>query len=113
MDRRKRWFLKNKDLVYQRNNERNRSVDGKYKIYKVNAEKRGFIFNLSVDEFREIVESDCVYCGDAGFGIDRIDNNIGYLKENCAPCCSMCNRMKGAYSTEEFIDKCKKISIIS
>lgn len=27
-------------------------------------------------------------------GIDRIDNNRGYVKENCVPCCKTCNYAK-------------------
>ena len=44
-------------------------------------------------------------------GIDRIDNNIGYTKENSAPCCKYCNFAKHTmsegifmYGLKEFID---------
>src|SRR5579859_425563 len=32
------------------------------------------------------------------FGLDRIDSNTGYIKNNIVPCCQYCNRMKNKYS---------------
>ena len=44
-------------------------------------------------------------------GIDRIDNNKGYTKENCVPCCDICNRIKMDLPYNVFIEhitKCYK-----
>jgi len=39
-----------------------------------------------------------------GTYLDRKDNNIGYLKENCVVCCTRCNRMRSdKFSYEEFM----------
>jgi hypothetical protein len=35
-------------------------------------------------------------------GVDRVNNSLGYTKDNCKPCCKMCNKMKGTMSLEEF-----------
>ena len=35
-------------------------------------------------------------------GIDRVDSNIGYIFENCVPCCKLCNMAKKEYPVEEF-----------
>lgn len=35
-------------------------------------------------------------------GIDRKDNSIGYTKENCVPCCVVCNRGKNSMSEEDW-----------
>ena len=35
-------------------------------------------------------------------GIDRKDNKIGYLLENCVSCCTICNRAKHSLSEEDF-----------
>jgi len=35
-------------------------------------------------------------------GIDRVDNSLGYVKENCKSCCFRCNKIKRDMSLEEF-----------
>lgn len=42
-------------------------------------------------------------------GIDRIDSNKGYLKNNCRSCCSICNMMKLDHKEEFFISHINKI----
>ena len=42
-------------------------------------------------------------------GIDRIDSNIGYIKQNVVSCCGVCNHMKLNSSKEEFLNKVKQI----
>jgi len=42
-------------------------------------------------------------------GIDRIDNNRGYLLDNCVACCEMCNRAKLTHSRQNFLDWVKKV----
>ena len=36
-------------------------------------------------------------------GIDRINNDLGYFKENCVPSCIKCNRGKMDRSLDEFL----------
>lgn len=93
-------------------------------IYKSNAKKRDIEFSISYVDFEEIVDSPCYFCGDKGVnilrkrgyseyrytGIDRVDNDLGYIKSNCVPCCAWCNRAKNSGTLYNFIDKCKKIS---
>ncbi len=95
-------------------------------IYKIGAKKRGLEFDLSNDQFREITKQNCYYCGQkpsniqkskSGHGdfvyngIDRIDNNTGYMIENCVPCCAICNIMKRDSSKIDFLNKIKDIYI--
>ena len=42
-------------------------------------------------------------------GIDRIDNNIGYIMDNSITCCETCNRMKRSHEYDFFLDHVKKI----
>ncbi len=42
-------------------------------------------------------------------GIDRINNNKGYIIENCVPCCKRCNLMKSVLSEKEFYAHIEKI----
>lgn len=97
---------------------------------KSSAKSRNILWSLTLDNFKEITQQSCYYCGEpikeikslskAGRkgstyieyianGIDRKDNNEGYILENSVPCCSICNRMKNKYSLDMFYDKIKKI----
>lgn len=37
-------------------------------------------------------------------GVDRINNSIGYVIENCVPCCRQCNRSKDILNQKEFYE---------
>lgn len=89
--------------------------------YKSSAKKRGYTFDLTPEEFSNLLKSDCYYCGSKPTlrhfkvygaskhgidfeynGIDRFDNSEGYTKENCVPCCSICNIMKSTLNYRDF-----------
>lgn len=88
---------------------------------KRSAVKKHKAFDLTIEEFRKIIYNDCYYCGrkpNANFrskteklhhGIDRVDNSIGYIKENCVPCCKDCNLAKRTLSKENFLNLIKMI----
>lgn len=84
----------------------------KYKqYYKQSASRRGKEFELTYEDFLSIFHQSCTYCGEADArGIDRVDNTLGYLKENCAPCCDRCNKMKWSFSKEDFLSHAIKIA---
>ena len=42
-------------------------------------------------------------------GIDRMDSNIGYIIENCVPCCTIHNYMKSKLTKKEFLDNVKQV----
>lgn len=101
-----------------------------WQSYKTGAKKRGLDFLLSKEKFVELTSSNCFYCEEApsrirktrykhatyGYkfnGIDRVVNSIGYVDSNCVPCCYDCNIMKMDSSPDDFINKCKKIAILS
>ena len=81
----------------------------KYKTYMDRAEGRGMPFDLMCDEFVELMRGTCVYCGGPGGTVDRIDNALGYTKDNTCPCCWPCNWMKKHLSVEEFKEHITKI----
>jgi NUMOD3 motif len=79
------------------------------------AKKRGKEWSIdSVYAYKLIIAS-CHYCGhtpnwpESRVGIDRIDNNKGYIYGNCVSCCFTCNSAKKELTTEEFIDWIKRI----
>lgn len=73
------------------------------------AKKAGYDWQLEDTFVFKLITSDCAYCGEkSGWpqkrnGIDRVDSSVGYLKVNCVPSCSMCNRAKNNKSEDEFV----------
>lgn len=88
---------------------RNRS-SGKYSASKSLAIKRGYVWELSREEYYSVIESNaCIYDGESlpptGSGLDRKDNDIGYTLDNVVPCCTRCNTIKSDYwSYEEMVE---------
>jgi len=88
-----------------------------YCQYKSNAKKRKLEFNLDKEVFIKLVSSKCRYCDSEPFqhltsvyndiayiGIDRVDNNKGYITGNVVPCCKHCNIAKRNLSEKDFFD---------
>jgi hypothetical protein len=81
-----------------------------HNAYTKSAQVRGYYFELSEDEFNQIITKDCYICGKPNSsrhtnGIDRYDNNIGYTVANCRPCCGQCNIMKKELSFDYLLQK--------
>lgn len=100
-----------RDKYRNRQKERENSPRGRYQTYKKGAKYRGLVFDISFEDFNNIVSKVCFYCGNVGGGLDRMDSSMGYIKNNVVPCCSQCNYMKLDYSVDEFINKCKEIAL--
>lgn len=90
-----------------------------YRYTKYNAQYRNIEWDIDLEFFRWITKQPCHYCGAEPSqvyypkkvkhygeyiynGIDRVDNNLGYIPDNCVPCCGYCNWMKSAAPVEEF-----------
>ena len=100
-----------------------------YTDYYNSAKKRGLSFDIAEDRFYEKIQQPCHYCGETASnevknrgtirfpdrpmfiysGLDRVDNMLGYTDENTVPCCTMCNRMKKAFSLNYFLEKVKQV----
>lgn len=97
-----------------------------YENYQKNAKRRGRRFDLTPLEFYKLTKGRCHYCnkqpaqylafrikmqlGDMAYvynGIDRMNNDVGYVPSNCVSCCWKCNRAKGKMPYQEFIDRNK------
>lgn len=90
----------------------------RYSEYRSNAKHRGIDFNLNINEFTQLTEQPCHYCGgfsiewnknSRGNGIDRKDSNKGYYFDNCVPCCSKCNFVKNNMSYDKFIQYIRRL----
>lgn len=96
--------------------------------YKRTAKTKGLKFCLKTDEFFIITKQNCTYCGclpnkkvssswknrkingDYIYnGLDRLDNNKGYILSNVVPCCSLCNYLKRNLTVKQFKAHIKKI----
>lgn len=90
-----------------------KSKEKNYNNYLKESEKRGINFNLSNEEFDYFLKNKCFYCGnfkEGCNGIDRINSDESYVKNNCISCCSTCNHMKLDFTKEQFITKCLLIT---
>ena len=95
-----------------------------YKYHLKDARTRNIETNITMDEFKEICQKDCYYCGAKPerkanknlFGeiyknsIDRIDSSKNYQKDNIRASCWMCNNMKSNYKEKLFLEKIKQIN---
>lgn len=103
-----------------------------FRQYVGNAKRRGHGFSLTFDEFVNTVVKPCHYCGTSlgccqkktkrkksslhpellhseGYvgwfytGLDRINSEQGYTKNNIVPCCWKCNQAKSNSTVSDFI----------
>lgn len=83
----------------------------KYETYKnTNQNQRQYEFTLTEEQYYNLINECCYICGKQPSlthknGIDRFDNDVGYLYENCNSCCGQCNYMKNNLEYEQFINK--------
>lgn len=95
-----------------------------YYSYKEHARKRNIEWNLTKKQFKILTKGNCIYCGIEPLqvnhpkrhngdyiynGIDRVDNNKGYIIDNCVSCCGYCNWAKKDKSQKEFLEWIKKV----
>jgi 5-methylcytosine-specific restriction endonuclease McrA len=94
----------------EKQKEYKQSASGRFADIKHHSKRRKIDFQITLEEFTDLYyEKQCAYCGDIARGIDRIDSSGHYIVENCAPCCSTCNDLKGILSIKEFDEKISKI----
>lgn len=101
-------------LEYARNYRKLNIVKLKFNNYIRDAIKRDYIFQLTLDQFEQLIKQPCHYCNQIGGeylnGIDRKDNTKGYTLDNCLPCCGICNQAKMDISYEDFKQWVQRIS---
>jgi len=107
--------------------EEEASFRSKVSNYKSNAKIRNINWELTYDEAIKLLKSNCHYCGRKPnhqynlyngrrkylnnidkyeikySGIDRINSNLGYVKNNVVSCCIICNLGKNNLEYDEFI----------
>lgn len=80
---------------------------------------KGWVDYIDFDVFKNIVQSNCNYCGVEPIsriddrsnksdeflmvnGIDRVNSDFCYTKKNSVACCKVCNSAKNNMSVDEF-----------
>jgi hypothetical protein len=109
----KKWRDANPDKVLENNKNKIMSMDSQYNVYKISASTKQLEFKLTKEEYTILVKMPCYYCGiiqDKGFnGIDRLESDKDYIKDNCVSCCTMCNMMKGCVTPTIFVHRAEHI----
>jgi hypothetical protein len=98
-----------------------------FKVYVDSSRRRKMDFTLTTEELIKITSGNCIYCnaepsqriwrssvrkfyGDYYYnGIDRVDNDKGYVISNSVTCCNKCNRSKQSLNLVEFLSHVKSI----
>lgn len=105
-DRMKDTYYTEEGQAYEhkkRRTPRSRYMRGMYQ-----AKRRKKEFTLTFEEYVELISHPCYYCNkdisdETGVGLDRMDNNLGYITGNVTACCGKCNRKKFVtFGGEEF-----------
>lgn len=85
------------------------SISELWRALQKNAYSRTLLFTLAENYFEQLIIKPCYYCGFVSNtrlnGIDRMNNNKGYILSNCISCCKMCNIIKNVQHPNEFLDK--------
>ena len=76
-----------------------RTERGSYNTTKGNAKAKGIEWAISFEEFKTVRSTNqCHYCEGAlpevCGGLDRKNNELGYIPGNLVPCCARCNYLK-------------------
>lgn len=110
-ENRRKYYAENVNRFSGYNKRFNKSPKGRFFVYSNAAKRRGIPFDLTFDKFMVYWEKPCTYCGGEidTVGLDRIDNEAGYVDGNITTCCHVCNWMKRSLSVFEFIDHCRKV----
>lgn len=114
MEQKRRRELK-AEAVYKYGQEYGKRQTKILSDYKSKCIRRGTKWLLEDDYAFELLFTDCFYCGyrvDASpNGIDRIESDGDYTKDNCVACCKMCNYTKGCLDIVTFIKRSEYISV--
>lgn len=91
--------------------------------YQNAARQRGYEWALTGDQFDELIDAHCCYCGappgrllKVGSngellynGIDRVDNIEGYTQQNSVTACRICNLAKHTMRHDDFVDWVRRV----
>ncbi len=109
---REREYLKSlkPQIIKKPRNNYPKDINPIYKRYLISSRAKGLILEYTEQELIELIAQPCNYCNTPNAnGIDKINPKGHYTKDNCVPCCKMCNTMKFVYTTEQFLAHVRRI----
>lgn len=114
LERKRAYRRENRDRIKAQWRERMSTPDGRWWAYKAGARTREITFTLTLDEFKMFWQKPCWYCGDdiKTIGLDRVNNEQGYVMGNVLPCCEPCNRAKLNATKDEYIERCRRVAAL-
>jgi hypothetical protein len=85
-----------KERERERARRRAQTPKGRFRDICRGAKSRNIKVDITLDEYEKLYYTkDCYYCGEKeSSGLDRLDNTIGYILDNCVTSCTWCNKMK-------------------
>ena len=86
----------------------------RWSTLKSQARRRGLECDITLGVFTHITTQPCYYCGDTSSGhrgIDRLNNDHGYVAGNMVPACSLCNYMKSTLTEDQFVRQITRIGM--
>jgi hypothetical protein len=110
----KQYYQYNKEKDSERKKKYNQTLEGRFTSFKSRSKQKNRIQELTFEQFTDITKQTCHYCGQFlegknYCGIDRTNSSIGYILNNCVPCCQACNEGKMSRTKEQFLEHCRKI----
>lgn len=106
--------------IENRANYQESIINNLFRDYFHKAKLRGYVFELNIQKFTELIKDKCQYCGIESSnikttkntlkgnitlsynGIDRKNNDLGYTTDNCVTACRICNQAKHQMTEEYF-----------
>jgi hypothetical protein len=94
---------------YASREEELNSVEYRWENVKSSAKQKGRELELTKEDVAVLCVMPCYYCGidpneiGTRFGIDRVDNTVGYTRANSVTCCTPCNYAKKDYHLYDFL----------
>lgn len=108
-----KWRDNNPEKVLQNNETKKASKFATLKYYKHRATTNNIQWQLTDEYALHLITCRCNYCDEFDkyelTGIDRLDNNLGYIDTNVVSCCEICNNMKHVMSEEIYRNKIRHI----
>jgi len=97
-----------------RNELARKNINRAFYSYQKDAKRRNISFYLTKDEFVDIVQHPCAYCGiieeEKNFnGVDRVDSKKQYIVDNCVSACTLCNYLKHVMPVDLFFQRIEHI----
>lgn len=89
----------NRRYLNNRASRRRRRTCRRFEYVQAMKIRKGKKWTIMKEQYYNLIKNVCHYCGlnnntEAGAGLDRLDNNLGYELDNVVSCCIECNRVR-------------------